>query len=162
MSLTRKKIIFGALIVVILGGCLLLLSYAGSRFRKALEPSPEQTQFTFRQHILHYTKDATLAGVSEIQVRELSMGQGVYIRFRSEESFIRKMLEDSSAQHSYKPIDCDEFFNAYPADTATSIEWWRPQEVIAPTCYQAEVRRYLLIDGENGIVYYYSFPDFLG
>jgi len=161
MLRTGKKIIFGVLIIVIFG-CLLLFSYVGSRFRKALEPAPEQIQFTFEQHILRYTKDATLADVSEIQIRELSMGQGVYIRFRTGETFISKMLEGSSAQPSYKATDCDEFFDAYPADIATSIEWWRPQEVIAPTCYHAEVRKYLLIDDKNGIVYYYSFPDFLG
>ena len=91
------------------------------------------------------------------------MGQGIYMRFDTSKDFISKMLgSETSQSQPYNPIPCDEFFSAYSTDIAASIEWWKPQNINNPACYYAETRRYLLIDRENGIVYFYSFPDFVG
>ncbi len=163
MSLSSNKrriiFVFGLLIII---SCLVIFSFVGSFLKRTSEPSQEQTQFIFEQYILSSDSELNMTDVSEIQVKTIGMGQGVYIRFEAKENFISKMVETRSTQSSYEPIPCGEFLNAYPADIAASIKWWEPQEIATPVCYYAETGRYLLIDRKNGVVYYYSFPDFLG
>jgi hypothetical protein len=89
-----------------------------------------------------------------------------YIRFNTTGSFIREMVtKDYGRNGKYTLTSCpsvpfsDFFIEQFPEE----FEWWRPSEVTRPVCYRAHTCRlydekFLLIDTDNNIVYFYRTP----
>jgi hypothetical protein len=160
LPLDRKNIVLGLVMVMLASSCL-LGAYTLFKLDENFRPSPEQVKFTLEQHIRPPNVDSAWSYVSEVQVETVGMGQGVYIRFKTDETFINMMLQGVPAGYPYKSTSCDDFFKTYPS-FAEGIKWWKPHKIVSPVCYYTENRQYLLVDPKDSIVYYYSFPDFLG
>jgi hypothetical protein len=123
----------------------------------------------FSRHLTYSDNTQLLQNATDIQAAILSMGQGVYLRFKADKKFVTEFLEYDQANpysyhYPYVSISCHEFYEAYPnwADKWNGYEWWRPREVTAPECYVTRGCEYFLLDKESRTVYYYFFPDFLG
>jgi hypothetical protein len=162
-SLTPILIILALLILVCSGLCVLGFRYLDSI---SYHPTPQER---FARYLTDSGNTKLLQNAANIQAEELSMGQGVYLRFEADSENVLEFLEDNrtnpnSYHYPYESVSCQQFHEAYPdwADEWTGYEWWRPREVTAPECYVTRGCEYLLFDKESETVYYYFFPDFLG
>jgi hypothetical protein len=153
-----------AFAILICGG----LGVFGLRYinSTSYHPTPEEI---FAHYLTYSGNTKLLQTAANIQAEELSMGQGVYLRFETNGKNVIEFLEDDhtnpySYHYPYESVSCQEFYEAYPdwADGWNGYGWWRPREVAFPECYVTRGCEYFLFDKENETVYYYFFPDFLG
>jgi hypothetical protein len=123
----------------------------------------------FARYLTTSDNSELLRNATNIQAKELSMGQGVYLRFEASRESVIEFLEDfrsrpDSYHYPYQAISCQDFFTAYPdwVEGWLGYKWWRPREVASPECYVTRGCEGFLFDNESETVYYYFFPDFLG
>jgi hypothetical protein len=136
-------------------------SYLGKIFYHA---TAEQI---FSRYLAYPDNNELLRKVTNTQAAELSMGQGVYLRFEVDKGLVTGFLghdrENPDYNHyPYAPVACGEFFDAYANWADKEFEWWRPQEVESPECLVTRECEYFLFDKDSKTVYYFYFPDFLG
>ena len=165
LSVTESLI---RLMIIIVGGCVCLyyLSIQEPTSPVLLDKLPEvifQTRFMDGLPIP--------AAVSEIYGVEGSGWFGespgpAYIRFKATPSFIQEMVTtDYGRNGSYTMAACRNipFTDFYIEQFPEKFEWWQPSQVAKPVCYRAYTctlydEKFLLIDPNNSIIYYYRTP----
>jgi hypothetical protein len=123
----------------------------------------------FSRYLTYSDNTELLQHATDIHAEELSMGQGVYVRFNVTDELVTDFLEHdqtnlNSYHYPYKITSCQNFYEAYAdwADESRGFSWWKPREVTSPECYITRGCEYFLLDKKSDLTYYYYFPDFLG
>ncbi|MBN1579100.1 MAG: hypothetical protein JXA89_00240 [Anaerolineae bacterium] len=153
-------IVIVTLVACLLGVWLYYLRLFSGGLSKA---TPEQI---FSEYVWQYNQ--VPSQVTQIKgIAGVSFGYNgpAILRFKASESFITEMIEkDYGYNGLYVPSPCANFFDVSSKDQAVlssnELEWWTPENIASPTCYhaqgyQADDSRYLLIDSNNGLVYFY-------
>jgi hypothetical protein len=129
-------------------------------------PLPEEI---FSRYLSYSDYTKLVENAENIRADELSMGQGVYLRFEVDKDLVIEFLEHEkdnsvSLHYPYETVVCEEFYEAYAdwADGWSGYKWWRPREITSPECYVTRGCEYFLFDEHSKITYYFFLPDFLG
>jgi len=126
------------------------------------------SEAVFYRYILDYG-EVIPPGASQIQgLRGTIFGYDgpAWIRFRATDSFITELLGKNHKSFGYySPVSCSDFIEEYSRlyftqDFPEKFGWWQLSEITSPVCYQAQGcsaddAKYLLIDPDSDIVYFY-------